>query len=441
MREIHLARTPREVSDLFTTELARARAGVAFLEVVTDNCSAGAFRLTRFRDPDGRELVPDRSPFLSDGCPAHTGGLIADLVWGAEYVRRVELPPVSDTDPLADLLAGYRAAIVSPIYTAGRPEWIVLLARDPAALAPIRLDDVLQRANLVGAVVTAMTSAARLADAQHHIQQEVERIAEIQRSLLPPTPVTGTAGLEVAFRVDSYDRAGGDLVDFADLGPDGWAFLIADASGHGPSAAVVAAMLTAILRTFPDPGEPEYARATAASRASVATGGANPEHPGNRDRQGQGEVGDALVFANRHLCEKNIDCSFVTAVMGVWDARTRTLEYARAGHPLPMLRHADGTVTELSDAAGVPLGIIDDSTYPSARTSLAPGDLLLLYSDGIIEAKNSAGELFGTERLARALAQATSPNDALQRVTAAVQLFAANTPPDDDRTLLALQVQ
>jgi sigma-B regulation protein RsbU (phosphoserine phosphatase) len=387
---------------------------MGYAELVVDGALAGQYFVTRLQGHDRRELVPDRSPFVVGDCEPSRGGVFGRLVSG-------EHRAVLDTDfgfgaddPFAHFLKDYRAMMAVPIYTSGQPEWVVMLATDPEDFSALPLEDSLLTSNLVGAVIDSMRAARKLEEANGLIQKEIERIARIQRSLLPAEDPS-IPGLEVTFRVEAYDRAGGDLVDFDQVHEDLFGILVADASGHGISAAVVAAMLSAILHTYPT-------RAT-------------PRHTHDL-----GEIGDVLTFANRHLCDKRIEDSFVTAFLASWRPSTRTFEFSRAGHPPPMWwRQGRREVVEIKDAAGVPLGILSDQSYPTARVRLEPGDVVLMYSDGIGEAADPSGEQFGEARLAAALAPGGSPREVLARIDAAVEEFTRSARPGDDRTVVILR--
>lgn len=419
VRAMHAASSPGEVLELYLNAMLQSYGASAYIEVVIDGAGQGEYRVARLRHEDGVEAItPMRAPFDASGLDGVRGGLLGSVIGGDHRAQIRSAISVTADDPLGADLARYRSLAAIPIYTAGQPEWVVLLNSEPDHFRDLPLDDLMLRGNLVGAILESMKVACRLREAQARIQEEVDRIAEIQRALLPAS-APEVPGLEVAFEVTSFDRAGGDLVDFGEPGADEWGFIVADASGHGPSAAVVAAMLTAIVRVLPE-------------------GADQDEEHGIRAVD---SVEAAMEFANRHLCQKRIERSFVTACLGTWSHATRTMRLARAGHPLPMLRRASGEVVEFTEGGGIPLGIFADAKYPATTHVLSPGDLLLFYSDGILEAASPAGELFGTDRLAVALGPASSPGDALDRVRRAVEAFTANAAPSDDRSMLVLKVK
>src|SRR6185369_678373 len=195
-------------------------------------------------------------------------------------------------------LGMYKSVALAPGGLGEWHNWVLVFDTNPEAFTPEDLEVLVLRVNLVGLSLKNLRILAELRGAKSQIDAEVDRIAEIQRSLLPCSS-PNVPGLEVAAKFETFDRAGGDLYDYTEL-PDGrWAFLIADASGHGPSAAVVSAMLNAILHTF-----------------------------ANDDLRSQPHtLKDVLDAGNRQMVSRCIEQSFVTAFLCTWDPKTRRLTY------------------------------------------------------------------------------------------------------------------
>jgi serine phosphatase RsbU (regulator of sigma subunit) len=256
-----------------------------------------------------------------------------------------------------------------------------------------------------------------LRNANERIRLEMNRIAQIQRALLPGSlPVI--PGTDIAVSYETFDEAGGDLYDLYPLSqahggsPDDqrWAVLIGDVSGHGPSAAVMMAMLHTILRTYP--GVPD-------------------------------EPAQLLHYANHHLYQRQIEHSFVTAFLGIYDPTTHELVYARAGHNPPLVKgpgtHSDLRV--LDENGGVPLGVLDEADYGHAVTRLEPSETLVLYTDGITEARGPGNRMFGVEGIESSLVDCSGePSCVIEKVNFDLKLFQWGVRPQDDQTLLALQV-
>ncbi len=132
----------------------------------------------------------------------------------------------------------------------------------------------------------------------------------------------------------------------------------------------------------------------------------------------------------------------MTAFYGIYDPARRQLTYACAGHNPPRLRRdSEGTLASLDNVQSLPLGIDAGQVYEESTVVLRPGDVLVLYTDGITEAANPAGELFGLSRLDQILSRRPgSANQLLNEVLTAVEQFTAGHPAADDRTLLVAAI-
>lgn len=150
-------------------------------------------------------------------------------------------------------------------------------------------------------------------------------------------------------------------------------------------------------------------------------------------------LGEGLSFATAHLCAHNDAMLFVTMFAIALDTRTGIVEYANAGHNLPVVRSATHGNRRLEAKPGLPLGVMEDFYYESGRSRLLPGEQIVLYTDGVTEARSADGALFGDVRLDTALAQEpvqqTSPVDLIEQ---AVSAFAQGAEQADDLTVLAL---
>ena len=254
-----------------------------------------------------------------------------------------------------------------------------------------------------------------LKDQVNRLEREIDRIAEIQTSLLPDY-LPAITGLVLAASHRAQGKAGGDYYDFIPLQrdkdgngrPNGrWAVIVADASGHGPSAAVIMAMLQSILHAF----------------------SGSPDHPAQ-----------LIEYANDHLCEKELEGIFATAIVVIIDPARRALAYACAGHEPPLVHRADGSVARLDAAGGLPLGVKPGQKYDSRTVSLSPGETMLLYTDGLTDAMDPGGHRFGLDRV-RATLQASAPWSAANIVSAVNRAVARHRQSEDqvdDETLVAI---
>jgi hypothetical protein len=206
------------------------------------------------------------------------------------------------------------------------------------------------------------------------VQRELEQARQIQASLLP-RGVPTRAGLDVAVRYVPMTAVAGDFYDFVQIGPSSVGILVADVMGHGIPAALVASMV----------------------KLAFSVQAAHAHDPAR-----------VLASMNQILCGQ-LDRSYVTAVYAVVDTGQQTITLANAGHPPPMFQRRGETVTSVDGDHGLLLGFMPDATYTNIRLEpLGAGDRILLYSDGVLEARNGAGEFFDGERVARWLARIES---------------------------------
>ncbi len=156
---------------------------------------------------------------------------------------------------------------------------------------------------------------------------------------------------------------------------------------------------------------------------------------------GRGDPGAVLTEVNDLLNESNEAAMFVTLLYGVYDAANMQFTYANGGHNSPLVVHADGSSTELPLTGGVALGVMPELPYKQETVTIAQGDTVVLFTDGVTEAMNEAGEEFGVDRLREVFA-ASPPQDSAQTsrsVFEAVHAFADDTPQSDDVTCLVFR--
>ena len=345
-----------------------------------------------------------------DQLPVLEGGLLGELAYGNE-VRLIQDLKVADDDPAADRLRGYGSLVALPVYDRGEAlNMVVFLREGRNAFDPEDLPHWVWMTNLFGRATHNLVLTDEVKRAYALLDAELRLIADIQRSLLPPA-LPQIPGLDLAVHYRPATRAGGDYYDFFRL-PDGaWGVLIADVSGHGSPAAVE----MAITRTL----------------AHIAA-------------QEMSEPGPMLDSINRNLAARRIVArgAFVTAFLGAYDPQARTLRYASAGHHPPRLKRcSDGSLFGLEAPGGPPLGVIPTPRYREERTELIVGDQLLFYTDGITEAFNDAGEMFGCERLDKTIENCGIDAQALiDSVLDGLNRFTNGRELADDLTLLVARV-
>jgi serine phosphatase RsbU (regulator of sigma subunit) len=243
------------------------------------------------------------------------------------------------------------------------------------------------------------------------VAQEMEAARRIQASILPQR-LPDVAGIEIAVRYQPMTAVAGDFYDFVLVDSKRLGILVSDTFGHGVPAALIASMVKVALAAQ---------RPHATDPAKVLSG------------------------LNQILCGQ-AHGQFVTAGYLFIDTESRTAVYGGAGHP-PLLLWQHATKQVLSfEENGLVLGFRPDVSYSGVRIPLQPGDRLVLYTDGVIEAMNAAEEFFGAERL-QALLRAHTGSSAEQFAVAALQELATwsgRSParsPDDDITFLAIDVK
>lgn len=374
------------------------------------NVAPGTVRITRSTRWE-TQIDPWRDV---DRHPVIDRGILLAL---AEAARPVKMEPVEiePDDPAAWYFEGMRSLAAAPIYYQGEPLYMVVLLRaEEPAFTLDELNLLVLTSNLVGNASSQLLLARELREAYSALDRQFALIGEIQRDLLPRR-LPEDSRLRIATHYETSARAGGDYFDFRKLHDGSLLCLIADVSGHGPAAAVVMAMMHTLLNA-----------------------------PRQIDADPRSTPVALLTELNQYLCENLQSGQFVTAFALVIDPQRRALVYASAGHNPPRLVRGDegGTVVPLHDGGGMPLGIAEWATFESATATLAPGDRLLLYTDGITETFSPDGEMFDVDRLDDVLRNCSRGADGMiSCVTRTLSAFSNGAPPADDRTLVAFAIQ
>jgi len=236
------------------------------------------------------------------------------------------------------------------------------------------------------------------------LDQELRVAAAIQQSLLPASNRTGpffsTAGTSIPCRA-----VGGDFFDYVDLPSGQFAFILGDVAGKGAPAALLAA---AVIGMF----------------GAEATYQARPA--------------SLVTRLNQNVFRRGIEARFLTAFYGML-APDGTLSYCNAGHNAPMLVGRDA-VRRL-DTGGVVLGLFEHAAYEEEPLTLAPGDVIVAFSDGVSEALNEAGDEFTDERLLASLAahRGKPPQELLLGLLADLRQFCGRATPNDDVTMVVVR--
>lgn len=414
---------PAEMLSILGPWFRRMNRSDFFVSLSRRNLPEGQYKITRvIRAEDDPEFSQSSrvNPWRDwTKIPAHTGGLLGDIISSEEPQLLLDLD-IDDDPVLGVAIRDMRSLLAIPSYDKGEAlNWALFFRRSPDGWPNFELPRIMQDTNILGLATKSLVDRKRADEANARLTQQLEQVASIQQSLLPAR-VPEVEGLEIATSYLTSDQAGGDYYDFFPH-PDGrLGILIADVAGHGPAAATVMAMLRAILHCY----EPQGTHASGADDMGPA---------------------DIIAFANQHLAASGLEGTFVTAFFAFLDPATGELSYTSAGHNPPRIRRACGNIEPLDGAGTVPLGVLDDLEAETASAKLEPGDTLVLYTDGITEAFapiDAAGqrEMFGLDRLDGSLSGCgVAPSAVIDSILANLLRHVGSMTRDDDQTLVVVQ--
>ena len=245
--------------------------------------------------------------------------------------------------------------------------------------------------------------------------RELQTAREIQLSMVPAdfAAPSSERPLEIFATLQPAREVGGDLYDFFWVSFERVCLVVADVSDKGAGAALFMARAKSVIRLL----------------AALLRG---------KDGQPP-SAAEVVDRANQELCRDNPHGLFVTLVLAMLDVTTGEVEYCNAGHGAPFVIASQASLTALKSVRGKPIGIRESFHYDSAGLKLAPGETLFLFTDGITEAMDESGELFGEERLAASLRSCPggAPRDLIDAVLRDVREFAGTAAPSDDIAALA----
>lgn len=413
-RAVSRARTEAELIYNFVKEIRVIGHVTEYVELAVVEGRSDAFVIADFNDLTDPELSREtvmrhnKWPEGLDRETIHTGGLLGALLEGETPKLLHDVGP--DDDPrLKGIVRAQRDALAVPVYFEGHiTQWSVVFRERGLEMSETDVRIACATLNMLSRGAFQLRLQQRVEAMHERERAKIEEIGAIQRSLLPVTPPKHPA-VEISTHYCPTDLAGGDYYDFRVFADGSKGFVIADVAGHGPGAAVVMSMMRTAMYL-----QREF--------------GFNEEN--------------IVSTMNSFLCDGVSPGLFVTAFFMRLDPSDGALEYANAGHCPPRLRRADGTLETLQENATMPLGILADIEVGGALDRLGPGDTVVLYTDGINEAFNSEGELFGYERLdetLRALPLDATADETRDAIINAVDTFAAGHPADDDRCVVVVR--
>jgi sigma-B regulation protein RsbU (phosphoserine phosphatase) len=247
----------------------------------------------------------------------------------------------------------------------------------------------------------------QVARQEKRLERDLAMARELQFRLLPQSRPK-LANLEIAAKFSPARAIGGDLYDFLSYSNSRLALAIGDISGKGAPAAIYAALVSGILRSHA------------------------PMEPG---------PSEMLAAVNYSLAERRIEGQFVSLIYAVWDDENRTLQVSNSGLPRPVYCHKGKT--QLIEATGLPLGLFDDAEYDEFTFQAETDDVFVFFSDGILDATNKAGDLFGRTRLEKIISECSgnSAESIVKSVFKAAAEHAKGVETFDDQTVVAIRVK
>jgi sigma-B regulation protein RsbU (phosphoserine phosphatase) len=246
-----------------------------------------------------------------------------------------------------------------------------------------------------------------IARQERRLERDLSLARELQMRLLPQT-LPKLAHLDLAAKFAPARAIGGDLYDFIPYSLSRLGIVIGDVSGKGAPAAIYAALVSGILR----------------SHAPIEPGPA-----------------EMLSAVNLSLAERRIEAQFVSLIYAVWDDENSTLLVANSGLPRPVYVHEGKN--KVIEATGLPLGLFDDADYDEFRFKMKPGDMFVFFSDGILDARNRQGELFGRGRVEKIISECAglSADCVVESLFKAAAEHSAGVETFDDQTVVAIMVK
>lgn len=410
-------RTSRQAKTLLLlNEIARELTSILNVDELLKHIAELLSRLIDYQmfsilliDPSGEKLQHRFSLRFQENIQLKHDIPIGDGLVGhaAQHKHTVLVPDVSKDKRYIALNPETRSELAAPLIYKDKVIGVLDLEHTKKGFFT---EDHKRTINTLAAQVAIALENARLYEEINKQEKRLERdlamARELQFRLLPHSLPT-MKNLEIAARFAPARAIGGDLYDFVNYSLSRTAIVIGDVSGKGAPAAIYAALVSGILRSHA-PIEPS--------------------------------ASEMLSAVNFSLGERRIDGQFVSLIYAVWDDENRTLQVANSGLPRPLYCHGDQV--EIIEATGLPLGLFDDAEYEEFSFRANPGDLFVFFSDGILDATNRAGELFGRRQLEKIVrCSANSAQDIVDAIFAAAAEHASGVETFDDQTVVAIRVK
>lgn len=347
-------------------------------------------------------LFTPRTGFEADA----SGGLLGEVILQEYSVVREDLA-LSESEPgLGASAAGHRSMVAVPIFWQGQTQaWIVVFAESCGVFKPEDVRLLLTSGNMLARSAVYLDTLEEAKQANARLRATFNEIGRVQRLLLPVSlPRDARVGFATSYMPS--DAAGGDYYDVYEPDAETLNLVIADVSGHGPVASVAMAMLRTAMQSW-------------------CRGGRAPS---------------TVVPEINELMHASLDEGmFITACFLNVDRRTGKIDYVNCGHNPPIVRRRGGGIEYLDKGGGPPLGVCKELDPPPGAIRMEPGDLMVLYTDGIPEAFSPRNELLGMHRMIEAIERGGSePERTMQSVLEVVERHAAGRPRMDDQTLVVM---
>jgi sigma-B regulation protein RsbU (phosphoserine phosphatase) len=358
----------------------------------------GETLITRYAWRFGHAHAPVRSLPL-------TSGLVGAAV--REW-RMVNVRDVRDDSRYVAMNPETRSELIVPLFHKGRIIGVLDLEHTRMGFFNEEHERVLT--TLAAQVAIAIENARLYQEVraqERQLERDISMAREVQLRLLPLTPPE-TAHAEMAVRFLPARTIGGDLYDFVEYGPGQTAIVLGDVSGKAAPAALFAALVSGIMRS------------------------AAQQQPG---------PAEMLALLNEAIQERKLESQYVTLLFAVWNDENRTLQVANSGAVQPVVCRAGESFTVRAE--GFPLGMFPDASYDELTVAGEPGDVVIFVSDGILDAENAEGEMYGSERLADLLCsrRENSAREIADAILADVARFLGERDHFDDETIIVLKVR
>ena len=334
-----------------------------------------------------------------------TGGLVGAAV--REW-RLVNVPDVRKDARYVAMNPETRSELVVPLFHKGRIIGVLDLEHTRAGFFNEEHERVLTTlaAQVAIAIENAqLYQAVRTQEAQ--LERDISMAREVQLRLLPSVAPTWT-NADMAVRFLPARTIGGDLYDFVEYGPGRMAIVLGDVSGKAAPAALFAALVSGIMRSA---------------------------------AQQRLEPARMLATLNNTIQERKLESQYVTMLFALWNDDSRTLQVANSGAVQPILcRHGQSSTVR---AEGFPLGLFPNASYEELNVATEPGDAIVFFSDGVLDAENAQREMYGPERLAELLCSRgeQSAQEIADAILNDVSRFQGEQERFDDETIIVLRVR